>query len=154
GLPPGLLALHFLMMAAVLHFPVVFAAARLSPWELFSRLQGERFVESAGLRTEEFNAAMYGNGYGRRVLIPLLLISLGVIVILQAVFYLSAAGLLGLQRITRSRLSFRERISLFIMGSTLPAAFSLIIGIWLPAVHLIVFYLAAILLVFKGSDRI
>ncbi|MDR2483157.1 MAG: hypothetical protein LBD08_05950, partial [Treponema sp.] len=40
GLPPGLLALHFLMMAAVLHFPVVFAAARLSPWELFSRLQG------------------------------------------------------------------------------------------------------------------
>jgi pullulanase len=150
--PRGLVALHFFLIALALHFPVLFAAARLSPWELFSRLQGDAFAEAASpLGPGEFNELMYENGYGSRVLLPLLGLSFVVVLVLQGVFYLLGALLLALHRITRSRLSFRERVSLFVMGSTLPVLGSSIIGLWIPTVHIVIFYLAAILLGFRAS---
>jgi pullulanase len=146
-------------VSLALFFPVMFAVARLSPWEFFSRLYGESpealvFPAEAGLFSEEeFNAASYASGYAGKALLPALLLCFGVVLTLQGAFYLCASGLMGLHRVTRSRFSFRERFNLFVMGSTLPVIGSLIFGVFVPTVHILVFYLAVTMLGFHASEQ-
>ncbi|MDR2103049.1 MAG: type I pullulanase [Treponema sp.] len=138
----GYLLLHFFLITAMLNLPVMYALARLPPSELYSRIgTGEALPEN-------FDFLMNQSGYGPRILLPLLLLAFGIILILQLVFYLSAAFFLGLRRMTSSPISFTDRLGLFIMSSTLPVIGAAVLGKWLPAVHIVVFYLAVIPLTF------
>ncbi|MDR1948650.1 MAG: type I pullulanase [Spirochaetaceae bacterium] len=144
------LFLHFLFVTAALNLPVLYAVARLSPSELYTRLLGAETLPP------DFDLLMYQSGYGPRILLPLLLLAFAVVVILQLVFYFSAAFFLGLHRMTSFYFSFKDRIGLFIMASTLPVIGAAIFGMWLPTVHIIVFYLALIPLTFwlsRAYDR-
>jgi hypothetical protein len=84
-------------------------------------------------------------------MLPMLAFAFMLIVISQAVFYTCATFFLGLDRMTSSHLVYRDRLGILIFSSTLPAAASALIGLWLPAVHLVVFYLAEIILAFAIS---
>jgi hypothetical protein len=162
-----LMFLHFLLIAGALNFPVMTALARLDPWELYSRLYGSAFAgmlpeefAAAGSGTsagqeliEDFNLTLYHGGYGARVLLPILALAFALILILQTIFYLCGAFCLGLTQMTFSPMSFRNRLGVFIMASTIPAVASALFGLWLPAVHIIVFYLAVIPLVFALIRR-
>ncbi|MDR2176461.1 MAG: hypothetical protein LBP20_00270 [Treponema sp.] len=156
----GFIALHFLVIALALNFPVMFAIARLEPWDFYSRLYGDQFAEMLqaelnavpeGAPALAFNQALYGEGYGRQVMLPMLGFAFMLILILQLVFYVCAAFFLGLSRLNSSPLSWRDRFGILVFSSTLPAAASALLGLWLPTVHLLVFYLAEIILVFALS---
>jgi hypothetical protein len=149
----GWIALHFVLITLCLHFPVTLAMARLTPFELYSRLYGGNFInalpESARAAlgdspamdpaaVENFNALMLENGYGGNVLLPLLGMALGLTAIIQAVFYLCAVFCLGLSRLNAEPLSFRERLGLAVFSSTLPAPAAAVFGLFLPTVHIIV----------------
>jgi hypothetical protein len=167
GMGSSLVLLHLLVVSLALNFPVMFAISRLSPYELYSRLYGE---DLPGLLPEElrllwdredaegrenlirrFNLLMFQNGWGRRVMLPLLGLALFLVLILQAVFYLAAVFFLGLNRMNSAPLSFRSRLGLFAFSSTLPALVSALFGLWLPTVHLLVFYFAVIFIGFQRS---
>ena len=174
----GFIVFHFMVIALALNFPVMFAIARLEPWEFYSRLYGAGFtaaldksgfsppgagplsaeaavsgaaVTGAVAGEEAFNGAMYAGGYGRQVMLPMLAFSFMLVLILQLVFYFLAAFFLGLSRMTSSALPYRDRFGIFVLSSTLPAAGSAILGLWLPTVHLVVFYFAEIILAFAVS---
>jgi hypothetical protein len=100
---------------------------------------------------EAFNGALYSGGYGRRVMLPMLAFAFMLVLIIQLVFYLLAAVFLGLSRMNSTALSFRDRFGILVLSSTLPAAGSAILGLWLPTVHLVVFYFAEIILAFAVS---
>jgi hypothetical protein len=165
NLKGGFIVLHFFLIALALNFPVMFAIARLEPWDFYSRLYGSRFAETlpaemgAGVEpfaetlvepdiAADFNGAMYSGGYGRRVMLPMLAFVFMLVLILQAVFYGCAAFFLGLARMTSSPLAYRDRLGILVFSSTLPAAAAALLGLWLPTVHLVVFYLAEIILAF------
>ncbi|MDR0452860.1 MAG: hypothetical protein LBH15_07440 [Treponema sp.] len=176
----GFVAFHFLVIGLALNFPVMFAIGRLSPWEFYSRLYGTGFAAAldasgfglspdsgsgavfpgdaafpAGAAGEtdvrNFNGVMYGNGYGRRVMLPALFFTFMLILIIQIVFYLLASVFLGLSRMGSSALSFRDRFGILVLSSTFPAVATALLGLWLPTVHLVVFYFAEIILAFAIS---
>jgi hypothetical protein len=152
----GFIALHFLVIALALNFPVMFAIARLEPWELYSRLYGPAFGEMlqgepGAPAAGDFNDALYAGGYGRRIMLPILAFTFALVLILQAAFYFLASFFLGLARMTGTPLSLRERFGLLIFSSTMPAAAAAFFGLWLPAVHLVVFYLGETILAFALS---
>jgi hypothetical protein len=163
----GWIALHFALVTLCLHFPATLAMARLTPLELYSRLYGGNFInalpESARAAlgetpamdqtaVENFNALMLENGYGGNVLLPLLGMALGLTAIIQAVFYLCAVFFLGLSRMNAEPLSFRERLGLAVFSSTLPALAMAVFGLFLPTVHIIVFYFIVIFIIFQRSN--
>jgi hypothetical protein len=158
GMKASRLALHFFLVSLALNFPVMFAVARLKPYALYSRLYGDGFapllrgnIGSIG-NIEDFNTLMYQNAYGREILLPILGMALGLVLILQAVFYVLAALGLGLQRLSLSYLSFRERLGLLLFSSTGAAFLAAIFGLLLPTVHIVVFYLAVIAISFRRSS--
>jgi hypothetical protein len=138
----------------------MFAVARLKPYALYSRLYGDGFapflrgstgnIGSIG-NIEDFNTLMYQNAYGRKILLPILGMAFALVLILQAVFYVLAALGLGLQRLSLSYLSFKERLGLLLFSSTGAAFLAALFGLWLPAVHIVVFYLAVIAISFRRS---
>jgi len=153
----GTLAAHFLLLSACLNFPVVFAIARLSPFRLFGRLYGADFLsampEFALLGDPgAFDAFMAENDYGRNVLLPILGMTFLATLAIQAVFCAAAVFLLGISRMNLSPLSPRGRAGLVLYSSTLPVLLSAVLGMFLPAVHIIVCYLAVIMLVFQRSS--
>ena len=160
------LLLHFLLVTVCLNFPVTLSVARLAPFELYSRLYGENFmstlpesgrilfsegnaVDQAGI--DNFNLFMFETGYGRNVLLPVLGMLYGLVLVIQAVFFLCAAFFLGLSRMNSSPLSFHDRFGLAVFSSTLPALASSLFGLFLPTVHIIVFYFVIIFFVFQRS---
>lgn len=168
GMKFSFILLHLVLISLALNFPVMFAISRLSPYGFYSRLYGEDFpgmipeearpLPARGAAAEDrenladhFNFLMFQNAWGRRVLLPLLGLAFFLVLILQAVFYLSAVFFLGLNRMNSAVLSFRERLGLFAFSSTLPALLSALFGLWLPTVHLIVFYFAVIIAGFQRS---
>jgi hypothetical protein len=171
GMKYSFILLHLLVVSLALNFPVMLAISRLEPYELYSRLYGENFpgllpadlagsaaVENAGENQadqadniEDFNLLMFRNAWGRRVMLPLLILVFFLVLILQAAFYLMAAFFLGLNRMNSSVISFRERLGFFAFSSTLPALLSALFGLWLPTVHIIVFYFAVIIITFQRS---
>jgi hypothetical protein len=153
GMKGSRLVLHFLLISLALNFPVMFAVARLPPYELYSRLFGDSLAElmSASASVEDFNLLMYQNAYGRRILLPILGMAFALVLILQAAFYALAALCLGLQRMTLSFLAFKDRLGLLLFSSTLAVLFAVLFGLWLPTVHILVFYLAVIIIGFRRS---
>jgi hypothetical protein len=159
----GFIAFHFVVISLALNFPVMFAIARLSPWEFYSRLYGEGFAAvleqgdfpapiPGGIPGEDtFNSSLYAGGYGRRVMLPMLAFTFMLVLIIQLVFYALAAFFLGLSRMNSTALSLRDRFAVLILSSTLPALCAALFGLWLPAVHLVVFYFAEIILAFAVS---
>jgi hypothetical protein len=165
GMKFSLILLHLLLVSLALNFPVMLAISRLEPYELYSRLYGENFPESlpdgmtvengtdqSSITIDDFNLLMFGNAWGRRVMLPLLGLAFFLVLILQAAFYLTAAFFLGLNRMNASVISFRERLGFFAFSSTLPALLSALFGLWLPTVHIIVFYFAVIIITFQRSN--
>jgi hypothetical protein len=140
ALPGVWLWLHFFIVTIALNFPVMFIIARLTPYELFTRLYGADFVSmlpeaarsfvpasagsiglAAGSETvDSFNMFMLQNHYGTAIMLPIIAAAFGVILILQGVFYLLAAFCMGLQRMTHQYLKFRDRLGLLLFSSTLP----------------------------------
>ena len=160
------LLLHFLLVTFCLNFPVTFHMARLAPFELYSRLYGENFMSALpeGARvffTEDaaidqqaidgFNLFMFENGYGRNVLMPILGIAFALTLIIQIVFYLCAVFFLGLSRMHSSPLPLRDRMGIALYSSTLPVLAAALFGLYLPTVHIIIFYFIIIFLVFQRS---
>ena len=76
------------------------------------------------------------------------------ILIIQLVFYLSAVYFLKLSRLNVTPLSFRDRIGLAVYSSTLPVLASALFGLFLPTVHIIVFYFIIIFIIFQRSRLI
>jgi hypothetical protein len=178
GLPPRWVVLHFFLITICLNFPVMLAIARIEPYQAFSRLYGENFltVHSGGnlslnpgaetangfsdtdspafpadLPVDDFNTLMLQNGYGRRIMLPLLAMAFGLILILQAAFYGSASFCIGLQRLVSVSLSMWDRLGLLLFSSTLPVFLAALFGVWLPTVHILLFYFAVIIIGFQRS---
>jgi hypothetical protein len=163
------LALHFLLISVCLAFPVTFVMARLTPFELCSRLYGGRFIDAlpetaraAFTETneneqdrviEDFNMIMLESGYGRDVLLPLLGMAFGLLLIIQAAFYFSSVFFLGISRLNLPGLSFSDRFGLALFSSTLPAPAASLFGLYLPAVHILIFYFMVIFFIFQRSGR-
>ena len=160
------LLLQFLLVTVCLNFPVTLSVARLTPFQLYSRLYGENFMsalpeaeralfsqgnEIAQAEIDNFNLYLYETGYGRNVLLPVLGILFSLVIVIQAVFYLCAVFFLGLSRLNSSPLSFRDRFGLAVFSSTLPALASSLFGLFLPTVHIIVFYFIIIFFIFQRS---
>ena len=165
------LVVHFLLITLCLSFPVTFQIARISPFELYSRLFGENFsfnfpdasdegqaaqlMQRAQLTQraaeEDFNLYMMENDYGRNILLPLLGIMYGILLIIQVVFYFSAVFFLKLSRMNFTPLSFRQRIGLSLFSSTLPVLIMSLFGLYLPTVHIILYYFIVIFFIFQRS---
>jgi maltodextrin utilization protein YvdJ len=94
---------------------------------------------------------MFRTGYGRNVLLPVLGMLSGLVLVIQTVFFLCAAFFLGLSRMNSSPLSFHDRFGLAVFSSTLPALASSLFGLFLPTVHVIVFYFIVIFIIFQRS---
>ena len=161
------LVLHFFLVTLCLNFPLMVGVTRLSPYQLYTRMYGDNFVYAlpesvreaftgdtviAPVYIDDFNIMMTDNGYGRNVLLPLLGINLVIILIIQAVFYLCSAIFLGLSRMNVAPITFRNRFGLAVFSSTLPVLAASVIGLVLPAVHVVIFYFIVIFLVFQRSS--
>jgi hypothetical protein len=142
---------HFFIITLAVNFPVMFAVARLPPYELFSRFSGGTIAGLISGSAEDFNFLMYQNAYGRTILLPVIGGAFVLVLVLQIGFYVLAALGLGLQRMTLSPLSFRNRLGLLLFSSTPAALLTALFGLWLPTVHIVVFYLAVIILGFRRS---
>jgi len=149
----GVLFFHFLLITICLNFPVTFNISRADPSEFYSRLYGETFDLDTD-ETEDFNLVMIESGYSRNVLLPMLVMSLFVVMVILAVFYLCSAFFLGIARMNAFPMDFRSRLSLALFSSTLPALFSSVLGFLLPVVHIIVFCLAVIIITFQRSNSL
>ncbi|MDR2079385.1 MAG: hypothetical protein LBP74_06680 [Treponema sp.] len=178
GLRHRWVVLHFFLITICLNFPVMLAIAQIEPHQAFSRLYGENFltVNSEGnlslnpgaervnsfsdtdsavfpaeFSADDFNMLMLQNGYGRRIMLPLLAMAFGLVLILQAAFYGSASFCIGLQRMVSVNLSARDRLGLLLFSSTLPVFLAALFGVWLPTVHILLFYFAVIIIGFQRS---
>jgi hypothetical protein len=174
GLRRRWVVLHFFLITICLNFPVMLAIARIEPYQAFSRLYGENFlavnsdgnlslnpgaervnsfsdIDPAVFPADDFNALILQNGYGRKIMLPLLAMAFGLVLILQAAFYGSASFCIGLQRMVSVSLSFRDRLGLLLFSSTLPVFLAALFGIWLPTVHILLFYFAVIIIGFQRS---
>ena len=138
--------------------------SRLTPFELYSRLYGENFKSTlpeaaqvffnnsiADGSINGFNLFMIENSYGVNVLLPMLGMVFGLTLIIQAVFYLSAVFFLGISRMNAFKLSFRDRMGLALFSSTLPVLAASLFGLFLPTVHVILFYFAVIFIIFQRN---
>jgi hypothetical protein len=164
------LVLHFMLLSFCLAFPVTFAMARLTPFELCSRLYGERFIDAlpesaraafTDINEEDqagvvnvFNMIMLESGYERDVLLPFLCVTFGLLIVIQAAFYLLSVFFLGMSRLNLPYLSFGDRMGLALFSSTLPAPAAGIFGMYLPAVHILIFYFMVIFFIFQRSGRL
>ncbi|GHU31749.1 hypothetical protein FACS1894172_07180 [Spirochaetia bacterium] len=155
GMKLRYIVFHSFLIICALNFPVMLSIVRLEPYELFSRLHGETFTE---IPSGDFNAGLYQEGYGTRVLLPVLGFMFGLMVLLTSVFFLGAAVSLGMQqRIMATSLPFRDRLGIFVLSSTIPVIGAVILGLWLPTLHIVVFYMVEIILGFflvKKWDRL
>jgi len=147
------LILHFFLLAICLNFPVTFIIARLDPADFFSRLYGEEALINMG-ETADINSMLIESGYGRTTLLPMLGFLFFIIVIILAAFFLFTGFFIGVARMNSSFMNFRSRFSLALFSSTLPALISAIIGFVLPAVHILIFCLAVILITFQRNNRL
>ncbi|MCL2601045.1 MAG: hypothetical protein FWD88_07690 [Treponema sp.] len=159
------LALHFMLLSVCLNFPIIFAMARLSPFELFGRLYGEDFMDTMPMFADayltpgygtpdpgDFNLLMLENDYGRTILLPILGAAFFLTLVIQAVFYLSAVFFLRISRMNIAPISFRDRMGLALYSSTLPVLLASLFGMFLPTVHIIIYYFAIIFIVFQRSS--
>jgi hypothetical protein len=174
--PARFFLLHLVLVSLALNFPLMLSIARLPPHETFARLYGEGFVREFAALPEEarhdrafqngaapqgaaaqkaliddFDLYLYEKGYGRTVMLPLMGMAFILVLILQGVFYLIGACFMGLHRMNGSSLSFSAALRFLVFSSTLPAFLAALLGLRLPAVHIVMFYLAVIIISFHRS---
>ena len=141
------LFLHFLLLTICLNFPVMFQITRLEPNELYNRLysgSAEQLIDNTSPDSLHYN-------YGRNTLLPILGFMFMLMLIIQTVFYLTAVFFIRISRMNVSYLSFRDRMGLSLFSSTLPAFAASLFGLFLPTVHIIVYYFIIIFIVFQRS---
>lgn len=102
---------------------------------------------------ELFGMVAVYNGYIPRLLLPVLGGICAVVCVLQLLFCVMSACALGLYRMAASGFSFGERIKLSTMVSAMPAMVSMAFGFLIPGVHIILFQLLCLLLLFSLSRR-
>ena len=102
---------------------------------------------------EIFSMIAVYNLYIVQFLLPMLLIALFVMFVLQLLFYLVFAAFLGLYRLHSTKFPFRENVKIVIMSSLFPALLCTALGFILPAVHIIIFQMVNILLLFYFSKK-
>jgi hypothetical protein len=161
--PVPFFLLHLVLISLAINFPLMLTIARLPPHETFARLYGENFgreqfsalpAETPAAQQDlidDFDLYLYERGYGRTVMLPLMGMAFILVLILQGVFYLLAACFMGLHRMNGSPLSFSGALKFLVFSSTLPAFLAAILGLGMPAVHIIMFYLAVIVISFHRS---
>ncbi|MDR1058972.1 MAG: hypothetical protein LBL43_05435 [Treponema sp.] len=150
--PVCFLLLHFFLVSMALNFPLMLAITRLPPHEAFTRLYGENPAPvPPEAFVDDFDLYMYERGYGRTIMMPLIVMAFTLVLILQTVFYLLAALFMGLQRMNFSPLPFPAALNFLVLSSTLPVFLAALFGLWLPAVHIMLFYLAVIIISFHRS---
>lgn len=102
---------------------------------------------------EVFGMVAVYNGYIPRLLIPILSSVFAVVCILQILFYIMSACALGLYRMSSSKFSFAARSKISIMASSAPAMIGFVFGFLIPGVHIILFQLLCLLVLFTVSKR-
>ena len=121
----------------LLHAPAFFFDVENMPYttrELFSKI------------------AMY-NMYITEFLLPLTLVAIVVLAVLQVFFIAVSAYFLGAYRLKSSNFSYGERVKIVIL-SLLPMAFACAaVGFFLPAVHVILFQMLSLPVIFYISKR-
>ena len=102
---------------------------------------------------EIFSMIAVYNLYIVHFLLPMLVIALLVSLVLQVLFYLVFAAFLGFYRLQSTKFPFRENVKIVIMSSLFPALLCTALGFILPAVHIIIFQMVNILLLFYFSKK-
>ncbi|MDR1216634.1 MAG: hypothetical protein LBK25_08130 [Treponema sp.] len=168
------IVLQLLMVTLALNFPIMFNIARLSPYQIFSSLYAENFVpslsddlrlrieantDSDGLTidetiheqiVEDFNTAMLDFG---KISTALMGMGFFLVIVLQIAFYLTVAFCMGLQRPLIAPLAFRSRVGILAFSSTLPVFAASLMGLWMPILHILVFYFAVLLIGFRRNRQ-
>lgn len=103
---------------------------------------------------ELFNMIAMYNMYIQHLLIPMILLSMVVVMVLTVFFYVVTAFFLGVFRMASSnKFTFTERLKISIMSSLPVAIVCAVAGVLIPIVHLILFQLVNILVLFAMSKR-
>ncbi|MCL2035413.1 MAG: hypothetical protein FWG94_11895 [Oscillospiraceae bacterium] len=102
---------------------------------------------------EVFSMIAVYNMYIPRFLLPILMIAFFILLVLQLFFYLMSAFFLGISRMASTRFDFGERVRIVIMSSLFPALISMAVGFILPAVHIVLFQMVNLLMLFYLSKR-
>ncbi|MCL2004261.1 MAG: hypothetical protein FWG72_09715 [Oscillospiraceae bacterium] len=129
---------------------VVYADSHIvlsAPAEYFSAGELSRPFE------EVFGMIAVYNMYIPQILLPLLSIALLILLVLQLFFCLMSAAFLKTFRLVSKQFQFGENVKIAIMSSSLPALISAAVGFILPAVHIVLFQMATLLVLFSLPKR-
>ncbi|MCL2004207.1 MAG: hypothetical protein FWG72_09440 [Oscillospiraceae bacterium] len=102
---------------------------------------------------EVFSMIAVYNMYIPRFLLPMLMIAFLILLILQFAFYLLSVCFLGISRMTSTRFVFGDRLKIVIMTSLPSALISSALGFALPAVHIVLFQMLNLPMLFFLSKR-
>ncbi|MCL2051445.1 MAG: hypothetical protein FWG91_06945 [Lachnospiraceae bacterium] len=102
---------------------------------------------------EIFGMLAVYNLYIPTFLLPLLLYACLILLVLQLFFYFLAAVFLGIFRMTSSSFDFGEKTKIAVMSSLPPALLGAAFGFFLPAVHIFLFQMVNLLLLFYLSRK-
>ena len=102
---------------------------------------------------ELFDMISVYNLYITQFLLPFLGLAMLVVLVLQVFFMLVFAFFLGLFRAMTSSFSFAERLKIVIMSSLPLSLVCMIIGFFLPAIHIIIYQMLNILMLLFISKR-
>lgn len=102
---------------------------------------------------EIFSMIAVYNMYIPHFLLPLIIVALVILFVLQLFFYLFSAAFLGLSRLASTRFGYGKRAKIVVMGSLIPALICVAVGFFLPAVHIVLFQIINLLLMFHLSKR-
>ena len=97
---------------------------------------------------ELFGMIAVYNMYIPQFLLPMLMAAFFIMLVLQLLFYLVSAAAIGVFRLASTRLGFGKKARIAIMGSLFPALISAAIGLVLPAVHIIMFQVINIVMLY------
>ena len=103
---------------------------------------------------EVFSMVSMYNMYITSFLLPLLAIAFFILLVLQFFFYLMSALFLGIFRMASSKIDFGKRVKIVILSSLFLALISAAAGFFLPAVHIILFQMVNLLLLYVLSKRV
>jgi len=96
--------------------------------------------------------AMY-NMYIPHLLVPMILLSMFVVLVLKLFFYVVTAYFLGAFSATSEPFGFGERLKIAIMSSLPVALVCVIFGFFVPVVHIILFQMLNLLVLFYLAKR-
>ena len=103
---------------------------------------------------ELFDVIAVYNGYITEMLLPVMVSVIAVMLILQMLFTIMSASFMRLCKSDFSQFAFVDRMKLAIMGSLAPAMVSSVIGLFLPGVHIILFQLLALAMIFYVQKQL